>query len=62
MNGIRAFGALVIVMAMPEVRDRLLAAGIEPAISKSPGEFAAFIRAQADMRKKVIETVGLKIE
>ena len=50
------------VMATPEVRDRLLAAGIEPTISKSPEEFAAFIRSQAEVRSKVIKAVGMKLD
>ena len=44
--------SLAKVMAMPDVREQLLAAGIEPTISKSPEEFAAFIRAQAEMREQ----------
>jgi tripartite-type tricarboxylate transporter receptor subunit TctC len=39
-----------------------LAAGIEPATSDSPEEFAAFIRSQADTRAKVIKAVGLKLD
>jgi tripartite-type tricarboxylate transporter receptor subunit TctC len=50
------------VLAMPEVRNKLLAAGIEPASSNSPEEFAAFIRSQADTRAKVIQAVGIKID
>jgi tripartite-type tricarboxylate transporter receptor subunit TctC len=50
------------VMATPEVRDRLLAAGIEPTISKSPEDFAAFIRSQAEVRSKVIKAVGMKLD
>jgi tripartite-type tricarboxylate transporter receptor subunit TctC len=50
------------VLAMQEVRDKLLAAGIEPAGSKSPEEFADFIRSQADTRAKVIKAVGLKLD
>jgi hypothetical protein len=44
------------------VRERIVAAGIEPVVSDSPEAFAAFVRAQADVRKKVIESVGVKIE
>jgi tripartite-type tricarboxylate transporter receptor subunit TctC len=44
------------------VREKLLAAGIEPATSNSPEEFAAFIRAQADTRAKVIQAVGMKLD
>jgi tripartite-type tricarboxylate transporter receptor subunit TctC len=50
------------VLAMPEVRDKLTAAGIEPAGSKSPEEFAEFIRTQAEVRAKVIKAVGLKLD
>ena len=45
---------------MPEVRDKLLTAGIEPTVSKSPEEFAAFIRAQAETRSEVIKAVGIR--
>jgi tripartite-type tricarboxylate transporter receptor subunit TctC len=50
------------VLAMPEVREKLLAAGIEPASSATPQEFAAFIRSQADTRAKVIAAVGMKLD
>src|SRR5262249_46215848 len=43
------------VRAMADVREKLTTAGIEPAGSKSPAEFAAFIRSQADVRAKVIQ-------
>jgi ABC-type phosphate transport system substrate-binding protein len=55
-------GSIKKVLAMPEVRDKLLAAGIEPASSDSPEEFAAFIRSQAETRAKVIQAVGIKID
>ena len=38
------------MMANEDVREKLLAAGIEPAISKSPEEFGAFIKSQAETR------------
>lgn len=47
---------------MPDVREKLLTAGIEPASSSSPDEFAAFVRAQADTRAKVIQAVGMKLD
>ena len=50
------------VLAMPDVREKLLVAGIEPASSKSPDDFAAFIRSQADTRAKVIQAVGMKLD
>src|SRR2546430_10529280 len=50
------------VLALPEVREKLLAAGIEPASSATPQEFAAFIRSQADTRSKVTQAVGMKLD
>jgi len=55
-------GLLIKILAMSDVRERLLVAGIEPASSKSPEEFAAFIRSQAETRSKVIQAVGLKLD
>jgi tripartite-type tricarboxylate transporter receptor subunit TctC len=55
-------GSIKKVLSMPDVRDKLLAAGIEPATSASPAEFATFIRAQADTRAKVIQAIGMKID
>jgi tripartite-type tricarboxylate transporter receptor subunit TctC len=59
---VKLFGSIKKVLAMPDVREKLLAAGIEPATSNSPEEFAAFIRAQADTRAKVIQAVGMKLD
>jgi tripartite-type tricarboxylate transporter receptor subunit TctC len=50
------------VLATPEVREKLANAGIEPASSNTPEEFAAFIRSQADTRAKVIQAVGIKLD
>ncbi len=58
----RLFTSLQKAMASQEVRDKLIAAGIEPTISKSPEEFGAFIKSQAEVREKVIKAVGMKIE
>ncbi len=58
----RLFASLQKAMASQDVRDRLTAAGIEPTISKSPEDFGAFIKAQAEVREKVIKAVGMKIE
>ena len=55
-------GSIKKVLAMPEVREKLLAAGIKPASSNSPEEFAAFIRSQAETRAKVIQAVGIKLD
>jgi tripartite-type tricarboxylate transporter receptor subunit TctC len=58
----RLFASLQKAMASQEVRDKLTTAGIEPTISKSPEEFGAFIKSQAEVREKVIKAVGMKIE
>jgi tripartite-type tricarboxylate transporter receptor subunit TctC len=50
------------VLALPEVREKLRTAGIEPASSDTPEEFAAFIRSQADTRAKVIQAIGMKLD
>ena len=49
-------------MANEEVKQKLLAVGIQPTISKSPEDFAAFIRSQAETREKVIKAVGMKLD
>ena len=54
--------ALKKVMAMPDVREKFIAAGIEPAISDSPEAFGAFVKAQAETRSRIIKAVGMKIE
>ena len=53
---------IVAVLGREAVRNKLTTAGVEPATSKSPEDFAAFIRAQADVRQRVIETVGIKLD
>src|SRR6266508_3015161 len=58
----RLHASLTKVLTMSDVREKLLKAGIEPATSKTPEEFAAFIRSQADTRAKVIKAVGLKLD
>jgi tripartite-type tricarboxylate transporter receptor subunit TctC len=55
-------GSIKKVLAMPEVREKLAAAGIEPASSDSPEEFVAFVRSQAVVRAKVIQAVGRQID
>jgi tripartite-type tricarboxylate transporter receptor subunit TctC len=50
------------VLSMPDVRERIVAAGIEPVVSDSPEAFAAFVKSQAEVRSKVIKAVGMKIE
>ena len=58
----RLHGAINKALASETVRDRLIKAGIQPAGSKSPQEFAEFVKSQAATRAKVIKTIGIKIE
>jgi len=58
----RLHASLGKVLTMADVREKLLGAGIEPATSPSPADFAAFIRSQAETRSKVIQAVGLKLD
>ncbi len=53
---------IVAVLGRDSVRNRLTTAGVEPATSKSPQDFADFMRAQADVRSKVIASVGIKLD
>jgi tripartite-type tricarboxylate transporter receptor subunit TctC len=59
---LKLHGSIRKVLAAPEVREKLLNAGIEPASSETPEEFATFIRSQADTRAKVIQAVGMKLD
>src|SRR5215467_7363151 len=52
--------AIKAALSDEELRQKILNAGIEPAFSNSPQEFAAFLRAQAETRSKVIRAIGLK--
>jgi tripartite-type tricarboxylate transporter receptor subunit TctC len=54
--------AIKAVLSDQELRQKILNAGIEPAFSNSPQEFAAFVRAQAETRSKVIRAIGLKLD
>jgi tripartite-type tricarboxylate transporter receptor subunit TctC len=58
----RLYASLAKVMASAEIKQKLVAVGIEPTISKSPEEFAAFIKSQAATREKVIKAVGMKLD
>jgi tripartite-type tricarboxylate transporter receptor subunit TctC len=53
---------IVAVLSREDVRKKLTTAGVEPVTSKSPQAFADFIRAQAEVREKVIRAVGIKLD
>jgi tripartite-type tricarboxylate transporter receptor subunit TctC len=50
------------VMAMPDVRERLLAAGVEPAQANTPEEFAAFIQKDIAIWKGVAAAAKVTVE
>jgi tripartite-type tricarboxylate transporter receptor subunit TctC len=50
------------VLNRESVRNTLITAGVEPATSKSPQDLADFMRSQAEVRRKVIEAIGLKLD
>jgi tripartite-type tricarboxylate transporter receptor subunit TctC len=52
---------VVRVMRLPETRDRLAAAGIEP-VGSSPEELGSFVRSETAKWGKIIKDIGLKIE
>lgn len=58
----KLYAGLRKVLTMPDVRERISAAGIEPVVSDSPEAFRAFVKAQAEVRSRVIQAVGIKIE
>jgi tripartite-type tricarboxylate transporter receptor subunit TctC len=58
----RLHDEIVMVLGRDAVRDKLTTAGVQPATSESSEDFAAFIHAQAEVRQKVIQTTGIKLE
>jgi tripartite-type tricarboxylate transporter receptor subunit TctC len=53
--------AIVAIVAMPEVRERLAALGFEP-IASTPGEFADRIKWEIDKWAKVIRAADIKVQ
>jgi tripartite-type tricarboxylate transporter receptor subunit TctC len=49
------------ILAMPDVRERFLALGVEP-LGSTPDEFGAHIRAQMEKWAKVVKDAGVKAE
>jgi len=52
---------IVRILALPDVRERLIAQGAEP-VGDTPEQFAQYIKAEAAKWGKVIKTLNLKIE
>jgi tripartite-type tricarboxylate transporter receptor subunit TctC len=49
------------VVALPEVRDRLLAMGIEPQISTA-ADFGDYVRKEVNMWSKIVSTTGITLD
>jgi len=58
----KLFAELVRILAQPDVKNFYLNAGLEATASKSPAEFAAFIRSERDKWAKVIKAANIRIE
>ena len=54
-------GEIVAALAVAEIRERVLAAGVEP-LTSTPQEFAAFIRDETRKWAQVIKTAKVKVE
>jgi tripartite-type tricarboxylate transporter receptor subunit TctC len=52
---------VVAVMKLPEVRERLLKAGVEP-MYNTPAEFAKFIDAETERYAKVVKSAGVRVD
>src|SRR6185436_16860044 len=57
----RAHQALTKALALPAVKERIVAVGAE-VVSSSPEEFAAFLKAEYASWAKVIKEVGITVE
>ena len=57
----RLHGEVVTVMKLPETRERLLAAGVEPLVN-TPAEFAAYIEAETARYAKVVRESGARVD
>jgi tripartite-type tricarboxylate transporter receptor subunit TctC len=49
------------VLAMPDIRERMVAMGTEP-VSNSPEEFAQFIKSESQKWSKIIHDKNIRIE
>src|SRR5215470_15555814 len=56
----RLHAGMVKVLAMPDVQQAILRQGSNPVSSKSPQEFARFIKSEADKFRPVIKAAGLE--
>jgi tripartite-type tricarboxylate transporter receptor subunit TctC len=54
--------AIVRILALPDVNDRLLTAGIEPAPPMTPEQFGDYLRAEVVKWGKVVKAAEIKVE
>ncbi len=57
----RLYQAVAKSIAIPEVRERIIALGAEP-VGNTPEEFGAFIKREFGVWAKIIKEVGIKVE
>lgn len=57
----RLYQAVAKSMAIPDVRERIVALGAEP-VGNTPEEFGAFIKREFGVWAKIIKEVGIKVE
>ena len=57
----RLYQSIAKSMAIPEVRERIIALGAEP-VGNTPDEFGAFIKREFGVWAKIIREVGIKVE
>src|SRR5688572_25620281 len=53
---------IVRILALPDVRDRLLTAGIEPAPLMTPEQFGDYLRAEVVKWGKVVKAAGIQVQ
>lgn len=52
---------MAVVLASPEIRDRMQAQGMEPWIS-CPAQFGALLNSDLALYGKIVKTAGIKME
>lgn len=58
----KLYAAVMKVMAMPEVKNRLASGGVAVVTSKSPEDFAAFMKRDTERWAKVVKATGITVD
>jgi len=58
----KLYAAVLKVMAMPDVKNRLAAGGVAVVTSKSPADFAAFMKGDTERWAKVVKATGITVD